>query len=1046
MTPSAQKTTPDLTRSGLRRRGVVVLASALAASLLAALAVFALDSAGAAESTSSPEISTFDSCSATEGYGLGLTIDLTYLDGEPLICGRASTTTAKIAFEIRARGAKTSWSAEYSISKSAVESGSGTPVPGASGMVTVAEGAAQFIGSFSGLTPTTVYYLRVKAANEKGTTEPVVTFMTTGRPVAETESEPASDITETSAHLAGEVDAYEQETHWRFEYATPEEAVAEHWTLGPSGTIPAAPSDSSYRAVEGDLTGLTSDTSYDVRLFAENPYGRSLSTESHYGRSKIAGFETAGPPAAVTFEAHAIDREEMRALGSVNPHSFPTHYHFEYIDHEEFESGGFAKASSTPEAEGSGVVGADLPGLEPGKTYRYRIAATNTAPGNPIVYGAAQTLTVPAVPTSGAEKSCPNETLRTGASASLPDCRAYEQVTPPNKEGSTDMFTWGGGGAQFHALVGEDGEHVLLNSVFEDIGSNSAVFAGAYLFSRGGEGDWRTTSITPQPETGFDQYPLGNGGLFNADLTEVGFMGSWFTEAARSLEVMFKTGSPGGPYTTVASVPNTASSQNNGWVGASEDFHTLVLRTTDRKLLGVSTGTPANEEMRDLYEYSEGRLRQLNVDSQGRTIGACGASLVRGDQVQVEEDSGIHAISSEGSRIFFDAAPASTCPTVGGAGDEEDFGGPNRHLYMRLDGSSTVDIGEYGFLGADSEGTKLLLGKDNGGTGEVFLYDTEAQTVKHLLSVPSYVSLVNGHVSEDLSTIYFNARERLTPEAPAPGGEAEDLYRYDVASETLHFVLVTNEQSSHNNTDFNGPFMSPDGRYYYWKSSLGSPGVPHPEKRLEYVTGKLVSGGAEQLYRYDSVENVVQCVSCASPYDPEPLLAAEGEADQSGDNSVDGVPQFRIASDDGSHVFFETAAALVPQDINGEVAVDDSEGSPSVDVYEWRKPGVSGCARIQGCIALISGGREGLRSKFLGTTPSGRDVFFATHEALVAQDTDSAGDIYDAREGGGEPPPASRAVECEGDACATPFAPPSEITPSRLHVSGCRRRAGRNCG
>ena len=278
-----------------------------------------------------------------------------------------------------------------------------------------------------------------------------------------------------------------------------------------------------------------------------------------------------------------------------------------------------------------------------------------------------------------------------------------------------------------------------------------------------------------------------------------------------------------------------------------------------------------------------------------------------------------------------------------------------------------------------------------------------------------------------------------------PSGNLRNLYRYDVATKTLHFALVISEPGV-KNINFKGPFTSPDGRYYYWNSE-DNPGVPPPERQLA-DDGKIIEGGSSQLYRYDSVEGVVQCASCASPYDPEPLLEAKTEtaAAPGGSNSVNGVPQIRIASDDGDRLFFVTAAALVPQDVNGEVPeelavcqFDCGEhpgGSPSEDVYEWRKPGIDGCARIQGCIALISGGREGVRAVLLGTTPSGRDVFFATHEALVAQDTDTAGDIYDARIGGGEPPPTQRPIECEGDACAAPFAPPGEVTPASSTFRG----------
>ena len=163
------------------------------------------------------------------------------------------------------------------------------------------------------------------------------------------------------------------------------------------------------------------------------------------------------------------------------------------------------------------------------------------------------------------------------------------------------------------------------------------------------------------------------------------------------------------------------------------------------------------------------------------------------------------------------------------------------------------------------------------------------------------------------------------------------------------------------------------------------------------------------------------------------------------------IPESTYASANGDYVFFVTAGALLPSDVDGETPVcnieeycgegdevgnHNSESTASTDVYEWRKSGVDGCAPVQGCLALISSGTGGLRNMLVGIADEGRDVFFATHSQLVPQDTDAQGDVYDARIDGGFPPPAPRPVECEGDACSTPFAAPSEVTPSSSTFQG----------
>lgn len=513
----------------------------------------------------------------------------------------------------------------------------------------------------------------------------------------------------------------------------------------------------------------------------------------------------------------------------------------------------------------------------------------------------------------------------------------------------------------------------------------------------------------------------------SAGCSSFAFSAGWDTGLGASPDLEFRAGPPGGPYTTVASVPRKDTLEKEfgsvyeGWAAASEDFSKLILEVRDRALVpGHPTHTASGN---DLYEYTGGELRQVNVSTAGATIGSCGAVIANGKAEPTgggEAHSTRHAVSAGGSRVFFEAVPGGDCSEP-------------RHLYMRVDGAETFDLGAYRFAAANAAGTKLLL--ERGTTVEAheyFLYDTEAATLKPIFSTPKEPNAEGLTVSEDFTAIYFTSTARLTPEAPTPGGfYGEDLYRYDIPTGGLRFLAEV--QDIH--TVGYGP--SRDGRYDYFESPrvAGVPGGATPSQ--EYG----------QLYRYDNVENVIECVSCASPFDPAPKqIIANLNVLSAGHRRTDnGMPRATMISANGDYAFFDTTAALVPQDIDGEIAPEqEAAGSEhqseafslSSDVYEWRRDGLDGCAHVQGCLSLISSGRGGYLVLLLGVAEEGRDVFFTTTSQLVPSDDDSAVDIYDARIGGGFPSPPPRPVECEGDACSTPFAAPSDLTPSSATFHG----------
>ena len=233
------------------------------------------------------------------------------------------------------------------------------------------------------------------------------------------------------------------------------------------------------------------------------------------------------------------------------------------------------------------------------------------------------------------------------------------------------------------------------------------------------------------------------------------------------------------------------------------------------------------------------------------------------------EVASVNSVSSDGSRVFFEAVPGANC-------------GEPSHLYMRVDGDETRDLGTYAFRGANPEGTKLFLSKGSPeGNIEFFSYDSETEAVKHLFntsSIPFYAHVV----SEDGNVFYFGK-----------------INRYDIATETMTFVDYT----GYNSGGFGGYYTSPNGNDFYF-SSNGVAGIP--------------AGPGIQSYRFDAAENLIQCMSCASSWDPEPKLGnqiMEGDAATLQKPSPLGMP----ASANGNFAFFSAQSELVPNDINGEL-------------------------------------------------------------------------------------------------------------------------------
>jgi hypothetical protein len=613
---------------------------------------------------------------------------------------------------------------------------------------------------------------------------------------------------------------------------------------------------------------------------------------------------------------------------------------------------------------------------------------------------------------SSAFATCPNEGLRFGRSAALPDCRAYELVTPENL-GRTQDMTFSG---DDYAMPSVDGEQLALETVAPVEPPNS----GAGVSLRGTRLEFVRTPHGWTFKSGIAPGMTGdrlNIGLLSPDLSQVAFNSEGGLNAGQNEESpnTLVVGPWGGPYETAAIVPDKGDMGKTTFLAANSGtasvpaFKDVLFQSADHSLLppGSSEGTLAEQTLPgyyDLYDWTEGHLELANVEGEGpslKLINKCGGGKTGNGPVN------INTISADGSKIFIET------PSSG-----PNCEGPNR-VYMRVDGHETVEIpAEPGahveLAGATPSGSTAFVVIGLHG-GELDEFNTETRQLTDI----SYAEPPDGYtahfeLSEDGSTIYWE-----------PHGDEGHIFRYQVGSGQPPTEIAFREE------------------HFQYEDSMG--GAPSGNGQFllftaESVRGEPRGGGKNyyQLYRYDNTTKKVNCVSCGEGDAP-----VYGEAAQGNDSPAHGefqlqdeAPPYIQISENGQRVFFQTDAQLVPQDVN-TISSESAHGQPlGQDVYEWEEygteeePGVF-CRVVNGCTHLISSGEKVGPAVLLGASRNGDNVFFATNATLTPNSTPEFSNIYDARvDGGFLPAPVTpECLSCQGLGSPPPlFSPGASLT------------------
>jgi hypothetical protein len=597
---------------------------------------------------------------------------------------------------------------------------------------------------------------------------------------------------------------------------------------------------------------------------------------------------------------------------------------------------------------------------------------------------------------------CPNEAVRKAEpyGSALPDCRAYEQVSPVDKN-NTDADT----NADI-TRSSPSGERVSYYSISPFPGAPSPAEEPSYLSARV-NGDWLTEGLLPT-------LPAGAGLNFVniVGLTEDLSRTIAFTYPNPPLGTPEAT--PGFNYYIRDNVTGTYSLFTSNpefgeewFADATANDQDILFESTERLLPAAQAGT------QNLYEWDEAKphaerlslvdlLPSETAPTDGAVAGA-GGPLVEAERGEPGGSKDRfytqNTISANGSRIFFTdietgriyvreplAEPAVTIPVSAGA------------AYWR---AATPD-GHYVFY---TEAEKL------------YRFDVETREPP--------LELASGGINGVL------------------GVSADGAYAYYVdSSDHLH--------EWHEGADTSIADLNHHEDIFDWLGHLGD--TPESEKRSRVTpdgtavlfasTEQLTSypnAGHDEFYRYDATAapgKQLTCVSC----NPDGQAATNSSYldESSGTTVAPAAPNVSVArnlSSNGDQIFFDTKEALVLADTNGQM-----------NVYEWEAPGSGSCAESaptfslqdRGCLYLISTGHSPYPSLFGDASASGEDVFFFTRQALVAQDQDDNVDVYDAREDGGLPSQNEAPVgPCGGEGCRGSSAPtPVFGTPSSVTLSG----------
>lgn len=765
----------------------------------------------------------------------------------------------------------------------------------------------------------------------------------------------------------------------------------------------------------------------------DSPHPGYLFVTSIAGAQKSAGHIYAfapldiAPPEVSAQAASQVTTTTATLGGEVTPNGATTTCSVEYTDQASFEAQGFSGASSVPcgeiAAEATATaVSAPVEGLKADTAYRFRIVATNrcgpaeasepkepgeleecVTSGEGVPGGEGEEASFATYPEPPSTTACPNQAMRTGPSAALPDCRAYELVSPIDAGSTLLLSVWQ---RPFDApMTTAAGESLVF-------GSTAGALPGLV-----GNGTLDGYRAVRDPGSGWQTESIGPSG------TQARALDALSLSPDHSYALWGVYGAYGGslaiPSVAIANYLRYPDGHFElpGRGSLGEDPYAEVLWITADGGHLIFDNRVVNDPEEPLEPDAPPKGTSAIYD---RSIGGQThvVSLLPGDQTpKAGEKAAYRGASTDGSAVAFEIGTT---------------------LYERRDNEETLEVASGAtFEGLSRDGSRAFYLKG----GDLFAFDADAEETTQIGS-GGKSTVVN--VSADGSHVYFSSTAVLSGAEENDQGQAvqvgkDNLYLWDGSA--VRFIATLDP------ADFEGAVNLGKWAFSFFEeggfsrgpathsSSAADPsrstadgGVLLFESHAD-LTPPYRAKGHSEVYRYDAAAGSLACLSCnpsGAPAGADARLQTESHSQALGLSPLTVGSPVASLTTDGTRAFFESDERLVLGDVDG-----------LTDVYEWEAQGTGSCTREGGCLALISSPRSSEAEYLYAVSADGSNAFIESADGLLPQKpAGGAPAIYDARVNGGFPPPPAPAPECLGEACQPAASASPDQTPASSAFDG----------